>query len=61
MMVKSLDDCADLVIREAPYVRLLTVPQRDADGRWTAVAQVEGTLALVEVTVREMPDTGAQP
>jgi hypothetical protein len=41
------------VIRnEGPYVKLLTNPRWNfTDNRWEAVAQVDGTIAVIEVNV----------
>ena len=58
----TLDAAVGQVICEAPFVKLLTKPKMEeielAPGwmkeRWTAVAQVEDTLAVVELTVKEL-------
>ena len=45
------ESCIGTVIRdEGPYVKLLSVPKQE-DGQWTAVAQVDGTLAIIALTV----------
>lgn len=49
----KLEGYSGKVIRnEFPYVKLLTEPEF-VHNRWEAIAQVEGSLALIEVTVKE--------
>jgi hypothetical protein len=55
----SIDDVMGKVISEQPYVKVLTRPHYEeyecapglVIGRWEAVAQVEGMLAVVELKV----------
>lgn len=53
----DLPGVAGQVIRnEGPYVKLLTNPRWNfTDERWEAVAQVDGCLAVIEVTVKQVP------
>lgn len=56
MFFNAIEDVQDAVIREAgPYVKVLFVPKQDEHGQWTAVAQVDGTLAIVALTVTPIP------
>lgn len=61
MKFDNIGDCVGKVISENPYVKILNKPRYDEDeivpgfviGRWTALAQVNGTLAFVELKVTE--------
>jgi hypothetical protein len=63
MMFDSVDDVVGKVISDHPYVRVLTRPRYEeyelvpgmVVGRWEALAEVNGMLAVVELKV-----TGAQ-
>lgn len=53
--VDRIEDVAGQVIRdENPYVKVLSIP-RFENGEWTAVAQVEGSLCLISLTVTPHP------
>lgn len=60
MIVTTMTDIVGQVISEEPYVRILSRPRYQeyelvpgwVVGRWEAVAQVEGMLATVELSVR---------
>lgn len=47
--------CIGTVISEYPFVRLLSIP-KDAGGHWTALAQVNSMLAIVEVRITPKPE-----
>jgi hypothetical protein len=48
----TLDEsCIGTVISETPYVKLLSIPERDAYGSFRALAQVNSSLALIEVAL----------
>ena len=61
MNFPSLQAAVGQVISEQPYVKLLTLPRYEqeeivpgmVEGRWTAVAQVEEMLCVVELKVEE--------
>jgi len=61
MRMMNLDDAVDAVISEYPYVKLLTKPQCEEIEtwpgitwkQWTAIAQVDGVLAIVELKITE--------
>lgn len=54
--VERVEDVEGRVIREeAPYVKVLSRPRYE-NGQWTAVAQVEGMLAVISLEVTPQPE-----
>lgn len=49
------DSCINTIISETPYIKILSIPKQDKNGIWTALAQVNSSLAVVElkVTIKE--------
>ncbi len=53
LLLFTLEGYSGTVIREeAPFVKLLSNPSYDGR-KWVAVAQVESSLATIEVSVKE--------
>jgi len=51
--VNSVEEAEGRVIRnENPYVKVLATPHL-VDGKWTALAQVDGMLAIIELKVTQ--------
>ncbi len=61
VVVDQIEDVVGKVICERPYVKVLSMPRKELVGivpdglpfheQWIAVAQVEGTITLVELKV----------
>jgi hypothetical protein len=65
MTFDNLNDVVGSVISEHPYVKVLNKPVYDeiellpgiSTGRWTALAQVDGALAFIELRISQHVDT----